>query len=99
MALMPSLLYVVPFLIAHHRQSLIDAWIDWTSVISLLSASWLYPVWGLETEDPVTRDVTAVNLFRELTHLNTHLTDKSHLVGTAFSLADLSGIIIRVSTN
>eukprot|EP01127_Copromyxa_protea_P007441 TRINITY_DN1733_c0_g1_i1.p1 TRINITY_DN1733_c0_g1~~TRINITY_DN1733_c0_g1_i1.p1 ORF type:complete len:254 (-),score=49.44 TRINITY_DN1733_c0_g1_i1:680-1441(-) len=70
--------------------SLIDAWIDWSGIITLISASWLYPIWGLEQENEVNRDISALNLFRELSKLNSHLNGKNFLVGDSFSLADIS---------
>lgn len=69
----------------------VDSWIDFTSHdIELPATLWFYPVIGtIQTNQAVTEKAKS-DLAKALTVLNTHLADKTYLVGHKVTLADIT---------
>ena len=70
----------------------VDSWIDFCSMdIELPATIWYYPVIGyLPSANPVATEKAKLDLAKGLAILNTHLADKTYLVGENITLADIT---------
>lgn len=73
------------------ENALVDSWIDFSAnQLELAASLWVYPVLGLTATSPAITAKAKADVAAALQVLNTHLADKTYLVGEKITLADIT---------
>jgi len=73
-----------------YEAALVDQWMEFASTqIEPPASTWLYPIWGLIPNNPAATNKAKGDIIRLLSVLNTHLSNRTFLVGERVSLADI----------
>ena len=70
-------------------RALIDAWIDWATVLDKATKDWVEPMFGEGSQQQAAVDAAKADFERALQTLNMHLGPRTYLVGDTMTLADL----------
>ena len=70
-------------------RALIDAWIDWATVLDKATKEWVEPMFGEGSQQPAAVDAAKADFEKALQTLNMHLGPRTYLVGDTMTLADL----------
>ena len=70
-------------------RALIDAWIDWATVLDKATRDWVEPMFGEGPQQPAAVDAAKAEFEKALQTLNMHLGSRTYLVGETLTLADL----------
>ena len=69
--------------------ALIDAWIDWATVLDQATKDWIYPMFGRAPYQPAAVQAAKSAFEKALQTMDMHLGQCTYLVGEAITLADL----------
>ena len=70
-------------------RALIDAWIDWATVLDKATKEWVEPMFGEGSQQQAALDAAKADFEKALQTLNMHLGTRTYLVGDTVTLADL----------
>ena len=70
-------------------RALIDAWIDWATVLDTATKEWVEPMFGEGSQRQAAADAAKADFEKALQTLNMHLGPRTYLVGDTMTLADL----------
>jgi len=84
----PSL-YPQPVDASDTTRALIDAWIDWATILDKATEAWVYPLFGVRPHQQAAVETAKSDFEKALQTLETHLSSSTFLVGENLTLADL----------
>lgn len=70
-------------------RALIDAWIDWATVLDTATKAWVEPMFGQGSQQHAAVETAKADFEKALQTLDMHLGQRTYLVGEALTLADL----------